>query len=313
MNTTVIITVLNEAETIGVLLEALLVQTRPADEIVLVDGGSTDGTASIAREYERRLPGLRVLEAPGTNISQGRNRGIEMTRNAIIAVTDAGCRPSPDWLAQIVAPLEADSMVGMVSGIVQPDPANHFEACVGLCSLAHRMKVGNTAFFPTARSLAFHRELWAAVAGFPEELDFGEDTAFIIAATATDAHLQVEHAAIVYWRPRRSYGQVIRQFYHYAEGLARAGLGHAFHQRTIAQSTGGAACLLLGLASRHWLPWALLALLAGMYLARKARRGCFAAPGWRTYYRVPLILFVIHVGTMAGIVHGHWQRLRQAK
>ncbi len=313
MNTTVIVTVLNEAKTIGALLDALLAQTRPADEIILVDGGSTDDTVRIAREYEQRLSGLRVLKAPGTNISQGRNRGIENTQNSIIAVTDAGCWPNPDWLARISAPLEASSTVQMVSGVVQPDPANHFEACVGPCSLAYQMRVGDTDFFPTARTLAFRRELWAAVDGFPEELDFGEDAAFIIAAAATGARLQLEPQAIVHWRPRRSYSQVIRQFYNYARGLVQAGQSQIFHQRTIAQSVGGGVCLVLGLASRHWLPWALLVLLAGMYLARKARQGCFAAPGWRTYYRVPLILLAIHVGTMSGIVHGHWQRLGQEK
>lgn len=313
MNVTVIVTVLEEAETIGALLEALLAQTRPADEIILVDGGSTDGTISIAEEYEQRLSGLRILEAPGTNISQGRNRGIDAAKSPIIAITDAGCRPDPNWLAQIVAPLEADPTLEMVSGTVRPEPTNHFEACAGSCSLAYQMQAGKISFFPTARSMAFRRELWAATQGFPAELDFGEDTAFIITAAATGARLYVEPGAVVYWRPRRNYRQIVRQFYHYADGLAQAGLSRTFHQRTIAQNVGGIACLLLGLILKHWLPWMLLLLLGTAYLVRKARQGCFAIPGWRTYYRVPLMLLAIHVGTMAGIVQGHWQRLRRTK
>ncbi len=314
MNTAIIVTVLNEAKAIDTLLEALQVQTRSADEIILIDGGSTDGTVSIAREYEQQLPGLRILEAPGTNISQGRNRGIDTTQSPIIAVTDAGCRPDPDWLAQIVAPLESDPTVDWVSGTMLSDSTNHFEACVGPCSLAYRLKAGKVSFHPSARSLAFRRELWAKLGGFPKQgLQVGEDANFISAAMSAGAKLRVAPQAIVRWQPRGSYRAVVRQFYRYAKGAARGGLSRRFHLRTIVQSIGCITCLLLGLASKYWLPWVLLLLLIGIYLARQARRGCFAAPGWRTYYRVPLILLAIHIGTMAGIVHGQWQRLRQAK
>jgi succinoglycan biosynthesis protein ExoA len=311
MKAAIIVTMLNEAETIEALLTGLATQTRSADEIILVDGGSTDRTLTLAGSYIHRLPQMRVLAAPGSNISQGRNHGIAATDCPLIAVTDAGCWPDHEWLAQIVTPLEEDPAADMVSGMVQSEPANHFEACVGVCSLAFRLKVGDKTFSPTARSLAFRRKLWARLGGFPEKgTDIGEDAIFISAAVSADAGLRVAPQAVVHWRPRRSYRAVLRQFYLYADGVARAGLSRRFHTRTIAQSAGGVGCLAWGLLSGHWLPWVLLALLAGTYLARKATQGCFAPPGWRTLYRVPLVLLIIHAGTMAGVITGNWRRLR---
>jgi hypothetical protein len=60
-------------------------------------------------------------------------------------------------------------------------------------------------------------------------------------------------------------------------------------------------------------PWSWL-LLAGMvmaYLYRKVREGCFATPGWRTFYRVPLILASIHLGVVSGIARGLFMRIRE--
>src|SRR3989442_1294629 len=92
-----IMTVRNEADNLPCLLESVMAQTlRPAD-IVVVDGGSTDGTQAVARAYLDRLP-LRLLDKPGTNISEGRNAGIRAAIYDIVAVTDAGLQLDPGWL-----------------------------------------------------------------------------------------------------------------------------------------------------------------------------------------------------------------------
>ena len=309
MTAAVVVTTRNEAATVDALLDAVAALEPAPDEVVLVDGGSTDGTAAAARRHVARLPALRVLEAPGSNISRGRNVGIAATRSDVIAVTDAGCVPDRDWLARLLVPFGDDGTVGVVQGVTRPDAQSHLEACIGRCSLAFAAWIGGQPVYPTARTLAFRRTVWAEVGGFPEDLPFGEDAAFVVRA-ARVARLHVEPRAVVGWRPRRTYGEVVRQFYHYADGLARAGLSGSFHVRTALQSLGGVALLLTGLALRRAWPLVLLAVLAGSYLARKARQGCFAVPTWRTLYRVPLVLLAIHAGTMAGMLHGQWRRWR---
>ncbi len=309
MKIAVVVTMLNEAPTIGPLLEALRSQELVPGEVILVDGGSTDGSVEAARIAGAGLPWLRVVEVPGCNISQGRNHGIEAARSPFIAVTDAGCIPAPDWLRRMVKPFQDDPGVGLVSGSVIPRSSNHLEECIGRCSLAFRTRIGDSAFLPTARSMAFRREVWERVGGFPEGLGFGEDAAFVMAAVGSGARVRFDPMALVAWRPRRRYREVVVQFYRYADGLARAGLSPKFHGRTVVQSIGGASLLCLGLCSGHWLPWALLASLVGHYLGVKARQGCFDIPSWKTYVRVPMVLLAVHLGTMAGVVHGNWRRL----
>ncbi|MCI0519415.1 MAG: glycosyltransferase [Chloroflexi bacterium] len=308
MNAAVVVTTLNEAASIAALLESLARQSRPADEIILVDGGSEDDTLLIARGFLDRLPGLKILDAPGANISQGRNAGIAAAQSGWIAITDAGCEPQPRWLADMLARLGGQPAAEIVSGVVVPQAANHLEACIAACSLAFRLKVDGVSFFPTARSLAFTRDLWRRAGGFPERLEYGEDAQFILAAAAAGGRLALAEAAQVGWRPRGSYSQVIRQFYRYAWGLAQAGLSRRFHLRTATLSLSGFACLLLALLSRSWLPWALLLALAALYFLRKARQGVWAIPGWRTLYRIPLVLACIHLGTLAGMIHGNLAR-----
>ena len=309
MKVAVVATMLNEAHAIPELLDALAGQTRPPEEIILVDAGSTDGTSATVRAYAARLPTVRLLEAPGCNRAKGRNVGVTAAASPLLVLTDAGCVPAPDWVARMVAPLERDAALTLVSGIATPRGADHLETCIARCTLSFQLDVGGVALHPGGRALAFHRDLWEKVRGFPEAFDFCDDVAFILATAAAGARQHLEPAATVSWHARRRYRDVVRQFYHYAEDSAWAGLSGTLHLRTVARSAGGMACLVAGLVSRHWLPWTLLVGLAGAYLGRKARQGCFDVPSWRTSYRVPLVLLAIHAGTMAGILHGQWRRL----
>ena len=100
MKISLISTVLNEARSLPALLDSIAAQTRPPDEVIICDGGSTDGTLELLRA-ERRFP-LRVIERPGSNISQGRNAAIAQASGDVIASTDAGApRPPPaPWPAR---------------------------------------------------------------------------------------------------------------------------------------------------------------------------------------------------------------------
>jgi glycosyltransferase involved in cell wall biosynthesis len=104
MKVSIVATVKNEGEALRPLLDSILDQTRPPDEVVICDGGSVDATPAILDEYTRRLP-LRVIVAPGSNISQGRNRAIAAATGDIIAATDAGVVLSPTWLEELHRPV----------------------------------------------------------------------------------------------------------------------------------------------------------------------------------------------------------------
>src|SRR3972149_5764428 len=101
MKVSLISTVLNDARSLPTLLDSIAAQTRQPDEVVICDGGSTDGTLALLRN-EKRFP-LRVIERPRANISQGRNAASEAAAGEVIASADAGVRLDPQWLEKLMA------------------------------------------------------------------------------------------------------------------------------------------------------------------------------------------------------------------
>ena len=79
-------------------LASVYQQTSPADEVILVDDGSTDGSCS---GLEGEFPGLRVLRQPHRGVSAARNRGIVEARHDWIALLDS----DDCWLPQKLARL----------------------------------------------------------------------------------------------------------------------------------------------------------------------------------------------------------------
>ena len=171
MRVSVIATVYNEGDSIRTLMDSLVNQSRRPDEVIICDGGSRDGTVAILREYRNSLPGLRVIEAAGANISQGRNKAIAAAAGPIVATTDAGVRLDPRWLERLVAPLEAGGHAGpagvkAVAGFFAPDVTGPFQMAMGATVLPLAEEVVPSEFLPSSRSMAFLSSCgigWAAI------------------------------------------------------------------------------------------------------------------------------------------------------
>jgi glycosyltransferase involved in cell wall biosynthesis len=221
-------TLLNEAATVDALLASVAAQTRPPDEIRLVDGGSTDDTVARARAWATRGLPLAVEVRPGANISAGRNAAIAATRAPIVAVTDAGVALAPDWLEQLVAPF-ADARVDVVCGFFRAAPRTAFEHALGATTLPDETDVAPDRFLPSSRSVAFRRSAWERVGGYPEWLDYCEDLVFDLALRNAGCGFAWQPRAVVYFRPRPTLRAFFRQYYLYARGDGKADLWRKRH------------------------------------------------------------------------------------
>jgi glycosyltransferase involved in cell wall biosynthesis len=110
---TVVIPCRNDAEYLEPCLAALAAQTRPADRIVVVDNGSTDDSARIARAY-----GADVVSEYVVGVWPAAARGYDEAAGAadIIARIDADSRPHPDWVARVVRAFVSDPGLGVLTG-----------------------------------------------------------------------------------------------------------------------------------------------------------------------------------------------------
>lgn len=237
-----VITILNERNSIESLLTALQAQSVLPHETIIVDGGSHDGTYEwLEKNLSRfRTLGLKILTAKG-NRSVGRNTGISLAKNDWIAITDAGCIPHANWLEKLKAKVVSHQLKDrwveglVVAGYYDAKPQTPFEEAVVPYVLVMPDRVNPQTFLPATRSVLFHKRIWNELNGFDEQLSDNEDYDFAkrLEKLARERNLSgyelpleivFAKAAKVTWIPRtnlKSFGWMI---YRFARGDAKAGI-----------------------------------------------------------------------------------------
>jgi glycosyltransferase involved in cell wall biosynthesis len=319
MKVSVIVTVLNEGPAIHRLLESLAAQTRLPDEVMVVDGGSRDDTLAIVHAYaeQGQLP-LRVLVEPGANISRGRNLAIAAASGEVIASTDAGVRLAPEWLAELVAPFEAERPPQVVAGFFLPDTRSVFEIAMGATVLPTLADVNPDRFLPSSRSVAFTRAAWEAAGGYPEWMDYCEDLIYDLRLRELYHPFAFAPRAVAHFRPRGNLRSFFKQYYLYARGDGKADLWRKRHAVRYFTYLVAAPLLLIlgGRQSRWW--WALGAGLGAIGMLAKPYRRLWPALRrltWRERLQamllVPAIRVTGDVAKMIGYPLGWLWRLRR--
>lgn len=275
----VVVTVLNEGAGLGRLVEDLLPQLCPGDELVIVDGGSTDGSVDALRAVS--APALRVHTVPGAGISAGRNHGVRLAGHDVIICTDAGCVPGPGFVDGFRRAFATADPPALVSGVYTVLARNSMEraqqlACYPQPDEVRRptllvrayTRLFGTGFdprFAVGRCVAFTRAAWEAVGGFPEHLATGEDVSFGLAVAQHGACVATTDA-VVGWTQRDGVAATWRMY----RGYGRA------------STDGGDPALLVRDGVRG-----LAYLVAPLLLGRRRRRGPVAA-GALAYLSLPL-------------------------
>ena len=213
-----IVTVLNEKENISSWLQSILRQTILPDEIVVVDGGSTDGTWEWLQMEVKDVPLLRIFRHPG-NIPSGRNFAITNAHGNVIAVADAGCAYESNWLQCLTAPL-SEGLNQCTTTAFAPS----FKESDGLIVrlIASATISANSEFkkdwLPSSRSIAFTRYLWQNIGGYPEWIPICEDIVFDLKIEKAGVKVSYIREPLTLWRPRTDIFVYCKQLYKYTKG-----------------------------------------------------------------------------------------------
>ena len=98
-------------------LESLIRQSRPPDEVVVVDNASEDHTRDVVVGFEGKL-NVKYIYEPIRGIPRARNAGLKASTGDIIAFIDDDCLADEDWLKHMEIPFIRDPYVGVVGGEV---------------------------------------------------------------------------------------------------------------------------------------------------------------------------------------------------
>jgi glycosyltransferase involved in cell wall biosynthesis len=233
LDAAIVIPALNEAANIGRLLDDCAAQEPRAREVIVVDAGSTDGTAELLAARQPDFPALRVVRAAGALPGAARNAGIEAATASLIATVDGGSRVAPGWLGALADRL-GDGTDRVAVGVVTPDARSDLERAAGWLTLRafkppDAPGPAGRSFHPAGRNgWCFAKAAWRAAGGYPSDVGWSEDKVFLDRLRAGGHEVVVAPDAVVRWRPRRSLREVYAQYRNYGRGdvLAGVDVGH---------------------------------------------------------------------------------------
>jgi cellulose synthase/poly-beta-1,6-N-acetylglucosamine synthase-like glycosyltransferase/peptidoglycan/xylan/chitin deacetylase (PgdA/CDA1 family) len=221
----VIVPAYNEAANIAATVHSLVASDYPRVEVIVVDDGSTDGTAGIVARLG--LPGVTVIRQPNAGKPAALNNGIAHARGDLLILVDGDTVFARDAVGRLVQPM-LDPRVGAVAGNTKVANRRgllgrwqHLEYVIGF-NLDRRM-FDVAQCMPTVPGAigAFRRAALARVGGVSEQT-LAEDTDLTMAILRTGWRVVYAPDAIAWTEAPASLGQLWRQRYRWCYGTMQA-------------------------------------------------------------------------------------------
>ena len=225
-----VVPVRNEEEALAQLVSSIRAQTRQPDEVVLVDGGSTDRTVELARELAAGDERFRVVEAGEASPGRGRNIGAGEARYPWLAFTDAGIGLDPEWLEGLAEQVEQDPAADVVYGNFEPVTSTFFERCAAIAYVSPRVlhECGAPLRGRFIASALMRRDVWRRAGGFPD-LRAAEDLIFMERVEALGSKTKWAPRAYIWWQLQPNLLRTFRRFALYSKHNVWAGRQRFWH------------------------------------------------------------------------------------
>jgi GT2 family glycosyltransferase len=212
----VIVCVYNGEQTIRDCCDGLLDLAYANYEVIVVDDGSTDGTAAIVEEY-----GFQLIRTPNRGLSEARNTGLAAATGEIVAYTDGDARPDPHWLTYLASAFMTSDHVGIGGWNIAPAGDGWVAECVANSpgGPVHVLLSDTIAEHIPGCSMAFRRSALQAIGGFdPQFRAAGDDVDVCWRLQERGGTLGFAHGAMVWHHNRNS----IRTYWTQQQGYGRA-------------------------------------------------------------------------------------------
>ena len=191
MKIAVVIPVRNGRAMVSACVAACWAQTRPPDELVVVDNGSTDDTADLAA-----TAGATVVSEPSRGSYRARNGGWRSTSSDVVAFTDVDCLPAPDWLERLTEPFDDPRVAGVGGSIVQDEVHSATQRWMLTRHFLDQASNASHPFMPffATANVAYRRSALEALGGFDDAFLSGGDNDF-------SWRLQALTGGLLFYRP----------------------------------------------------------------------------------------------------------------
>lgn len=219
----VIVPTCNRTESLRRCLSALQRQTRPPDEILVVDDGSVIAPAPIlAPEF----PAVRWLQQANAGPAAARNRAARVASGTYLAFIDDDCAPNPTWLEELCQAAERHPGSVLGGSTISAPDANLYDVVaqrINHCVYAFYNALPEAARFFASNNLAVPRIVFEQLGGF-DELRFGyvsEDRDLCARLRQAEIPMVWVRTALVEHQPNLDLRTYCRMFFRYGRGAAR--------------------------------------------------------------------------------------------
>jgi succinoglycan biosynthesis protein ExoA len=316
----IIMPVRNEEACLGNLLRQLLAQEYDQDryEILVVDGGSTDGTRQVVEELSAIHTNLRLLDNPRRWSSAARNIGVQMARGELLVIVDGHCTiPGDKYLRTLADAFERSGAdcLGRPQPLEAPNPSR-LERAIGLArasAIGHHpasyIYSSQERFVPAhSVAVAYRRTVFDQVGLFDEGFDACEDVELNHRIDRAGLRCLLVPELAVSYRPRGTLRALVRQLVRYGRGRVRLFRKHpnTLNIRTLLPALFVLGCVIGAvamwfsktIAAIYLLTLAvyfLLVMTASIAIAIRQREILWLL-------LLPLVFVTIHVSAGAGIL-----------
>lgn len=171
MTISIIIPAYNEEGYLPKTLESIKLLEREPNEVIVVDGGSTDKTSEIAKNH-----GAKVVLVPHRGIGFARQQGLEIASGDIVAFTDADTIVPPDWLSKIEQTLTQPGVVCVFGTFRVPGGWWIYQLWINIFQqVANQLLYWFGLPMAPGQNMAFLAQAARNVGGFPKESKILED------------------------------------------------------------------------------------------------------------------------------------------